>query len=78
MTLSEARGLIGWTQTRLAREVGVSVSTINDLESGGNKNPGYRLVMNVIKALQRGGLAGITPENIFPVHKPSSKGKAVA
>lgn len=67
MTLSDARGLIGWTQTQLAREAGTSVSTINDLENDNNKNPGYQLVMRVVKALQRGGLPGVTAEDIFPV-----------
>lgn len=67
MTLSAAREALGWTQTRLAKEVGVSVSTIHDLESGHSKDPGYQLVMRVVQALKRGGLAGITAEDVFPV-----------
>lgn len=67
MTLTDARGLLGWTLSDLAREAEVSVSTVHDLENGGNKNPGYQLVMRLVKALQRGGLSGITAEDIFPV-----------
>lgn len=67
LSLTEARGLVDWTQTRLAREVGVSVSTINEIESGVNKNPGYQLVMRIIKALQLAGLPGLSAEDVFPV-----------
>jgi transcriptional regulator with XRE-family HTH domain len=73
MTLVQARTLIGWNQTDLARESQQSNSTISDLEAGDNKNPSYSLVMSVIGALQRGGLKNLTAEDIFPVKK-----KAVA
>lgn len=69
MTLAQARELVGWTQTQLAREAGAAISTINDLENGNNKNPGYQLVMRIVKALQRGGIAGVLPEDIFPVER---------
>lgn len=67
MTLVKARELIGWTQSRLARESGESVSTIRDLEIGEIKRPSYEVVMRVIAALRRGGLSRIAPEDIFPV-----------
>lgn len=74
MTLTEAREVLGWTQTKLASEAGTAISTINDLESGDNKNPGYALVMRVVAALRAGGLVGIAPEDIFPV--PAKRGAA--
>lgn len=77
LTLSEARKAIGWTLTRLATEAGTSVSVIHDLENGRNKNPGYQLVMRIVSALKRGGLAGIAAEDIFPIHG-LPKGRAVA
>lgn len=76
MTLTEARGFLGWTQTTLAQKVGRSVSTINDLERGGNRNPGYVLVMQIVAVLRAGGLVGISPEDVFPVPAPRRTGKA--
>lgn len=76
MTLAEARGVLGWTQTKLATEAAAGVSTINDLENGANKNPGYALVMRIIGALRAGGLVGLNPEDVFPV--PAPKGGKVA
>lgn len=73
MTLVEARGFLGWTQTRLAQEVGTSVSAINDIEHGRNKNPGFRQVMRIVKALQRGGLGGLSPEDVFQVERVDQK-----
>jgi len=67
MSLTDARVLLGWTLSELAREADVSVSVVHDLENGRNKNPGYQLVMRIVKALQRGGLSGINAEDIFPV-----------
>ena len=73
MTLVQARELIDWNQSDLARESQQSNSTISDLESGDNKNPSYALVMSVVAALQRGGLKNLSPEDIFTIKK-----KAVA
>jgi len=67
VTLTQARELVGWTQTRLAREASAAVSSINELEHGHNTNPGYQLAMRIVQALQRGGLAGVSVEAIFPV-----------
>jgi transcriptional regulator with XRE-family HTH domain len=67
MTLGDARKLLGWTQTRLAREAGESISTISDLENGRNKKPSYVVVTHIVRALQRGGLQGVAADDIFPV-----------
>lgn len=67
MTLEQARKLLGWSQQRLADEAGVKQSAIFDLEAGRNSRPAYVLVMNVFRALQRGGLRGIDVEDIFPI-----------
>lgn len=67
LTLEQARQLLGWTQTRLAREAGEEISTVNDIERGRNKRPAYVVVMRIVQALQRGGLPGVKAEDIFPV-----------
>lgn len=74
ITVTDARTLLGWTQSHLARRSGVPVSTLNEIESGDNRNPGYQVVMRIVKALQAGGLVGLTAEDVFPVVEP----KAVA
>lgn len=73
MTLVQARELINWSQSDLAREAKESNSTISELENGHNENPSYGLVMRVVKALQRGGLTGVTAEDIFPVDLRAKK-----
>lgn len=73
MTLEQARKLLGWTQTRLAREAGEHISTISDIETGRNARPAYVVVMRIVKAVQRGGLQGVTPEDLFPVPKGEVK-----
>lgn len=67
MTLVEARGLLGWSQTKLAEVSGVKNTAISDIEAGRNQNPGYTTVMRLIRALQQGGLQGVTAEDVFPV-----------
>lgn len=77
MTLTQARQLLGWNQTRLAKEAGEKISAIFDLESGRNLRPAYVLVMHIFHALQRGGLRGVAVEDIFPVPEPGpSTGEA--
>lgn len=66
-TLIEARALVGLTQTQLAEAADVAVSTVSDLERGGNLNPGYALVMRIINALRRAGLKALKPEDVFEV-----------
>jgi transcriptional regulator with XRE-family HTH domain len=65
LTLAQARTLIKWTQSKLAREAKCHVMTIRAVESGETKSPNYHLVMQVVNALRRGGLPGLMPEDIF-------------
>jgi transcriptional regulator with XRE-family HTH domain len=74
--LASARQLLGWSQTKLAAEAGAPISTINDLEHGRNVNPSYALVTNVVAALRRGGLAGVTAESLFPVASTNTRASA--
>jgi len=71
LTLLEARGLLGWSQGRLAEEAGLKTTAISDIETGRTKNPGYSSVMRIVAALQRGGLVGLGLEDIFPVPEAS-------
>jgi transcriptional regulator with XRE-family HTH domain len=59
--------MAGLTQSQLADGAGTVVSTISDLERGGNENPGYALVMRIVATLQRSGLRGLRAEDVFPV-----------
>ncbi len=72
MTVEKARKLIGWTQSRLAREAKQSVSTIRDIEIGHYQRPSFALVMAVVEALRRGGLPGLQPEDLFSDGSPSA------
>lgn len=67
MTLADARGLLGWSQSRLAEESGVKKTAISDIESGRTQNPGYQNVVSLVRALQRGGMPGLKTEDVFPV-----------
>lgn len=69
MSLPEARRLLGWTQQRLANESGCRLSTIASIECGGTKKPSFVTVMALVKAMQRGGLAGVSAEDIFSADK---------
>lgn len=73
MTLAEARDLAGLTQSELARRVGVSRSTIYELESGRNGRPAWELVSRIVAALRDAGLKGIAPEQLFPVEQVTEK-----
>jgi transcriptional regulator with XRE-family HTH domain len=76
MTLSEARRLTGLTQKALADAAGITVYDVSDLERGKNQNPSHELVMHIVAALRRQGLAGLTAEDLFPVSDGSSKAVA--
>lgn len=67
MSLAQARELLGWSQSELARRAGESVSNVRDLENGVNTNPSWGLVSRVVTALRKGGLKNIRPEALFPV-----------
>jgi transcriptional regulator with XRE-family HTH domain len=70
LTLSQARGLLKWTQSRLARESGAHLMTLRDVESGSTKRPNFHLVMQLVNALRRGGMPGLMPEDIFDTSPP--------
>ncbi len=56
-----ARGLLDWTQGRLATEAGVSLSTVKDFE-GGHRTPIGNNLAAIRRALEAGGIEFI-PEN---------------
>lgn len=72
MTVVQARELVGWTQSELARQAGESVSNIRDLETGENRNPSWQLVGRVVIALQKGGLKKLDPFSLFPVQQKAA------
>lgn len=49
--IREARELMGWSQAQLAKEAGISQSTIGNIEAGTRHQP--RSLMNVAAALHR-------------------------
>ncbi|MGY0794280.1 helix-turn-helix domain-containing protein [Azospirillum argentinense] len=61
-----ARGLLEWSQARLAEESGVSVSTIKSVEAGRRK-PIPANIAALRKALEDGGVefvdGGVKPRN---------------
>jgi transcriptional regulator with XRE-family HTH domain len=63
MTLNAARGLLNWTQEDLARETGISVSTINRIEAQKN-SPSIDRCAAIVSALKRGGLVGLSLDSI--------------
>jgi transcriptional regulator with XRE-family HTH domain len=50
-----ARGLLDWTQGRLATEAGVSLSTVKDFE-GGHRTPIGNNLAAIRRALEAGGI----------------------
>jgi transcriptional regulator with XRE-family HTH domain len=50
-----ARGLLDWTQGRLATEAGVSLSTVKDFE-GGHRMPIGNNLAAICRALEAGGI----------------------
>lgn len=67
MTVTQARDLVGWSQSELARRATTSVSNIRDLENGVNPNPSWQLVARIVLALRKGGLRKLQPFDVFPV-----------
>lgn len=70
MTLLEARKLVGLSRAELARRASVSDDDLYDLENNRNQRPAWEIVGKITSALQEAGLAGISPEDIFPI-RPS-------
>lgn len=67
ISLVDARGLLGWSQAKLADEAGVKKTAVSDIESGRTPNPGYQNVLRLVRALQRGGMPGLKTEDVFPL-----------
>jgi transcriptional regulator with XRE-family HTH domain len=67
MTMKDARKLLGWSQTHLARRSGLSQQMVSYLETGQIKRVAWTDVSRLVMALQRAGLKGITAEELFPV-----------
>ena len=59
--LRKARKRAGYSQSQLARLVGVPQATISALETAKTVNPSYSLVIRICRALRR------RPEEVFPV-----------
>ena len=69
MTLVQARELLGWNRSELARKAGQPVHNIQDIEDGRNANPSFALVMAIVEALRGGGLKKLQPEDIFSTER---------
>jgi len=67
--LVAARQLVGWSRSELARRAGQHIATVQALETGGSQAPSFKLVMAVVRALRRGGLRGLRPEDLFPLEE---------
>jgi predicted transcriptional regulator len=67
MTLSQARDLVGISQSELDRLSGLRKGTTQQIEAGRNRRPAYETVVRITRGLRRAGLAGIAAETIFPV-----------
>lgn len=65
-----ARALLGWDQTRLAEEAGVSVITVKRLEAAEDElNARYETVMKIRRAVEKVGIEFIfEPGRIGVVH----------
>jgi transcriptional regulator with XRE-family HTH domain len=77
MTLSAARGLLNWTQEDLARETGISVSTINRIEAQKN-SPSIDRCAEIVAALKRGGLVGLSLDSIAWSSASNARNSAAA
>lgn len=75
MTLREARDMAGLTRDQLAALAGVKSANIYDIEAGRNKRPAHEIVVRIIRAFHRRGMAGITAETLFPVSELSATAK---
>lgn len=65
MSLTQARGLVGLTQTELAARAAISVGALNRIEHGHVRTLGFATAMRIVRALRTAGLPGLTPEDVF-------------
>lgn len=57
LQIRAARALLGWSQSRLSEQAGVSLITIKRLEASNEAFPArYSTVMSVVDALERVGI----------------------
>jgi predicted transcriptional regulator len=71
MSLPKARRTIGWSRKTLAEESGEKLSAIFDIETKRSRNPQYRRVIRIFRAMKCGGLSErIGIDDIFPVADP--------
>lgn len=69
MTLEQARSLVKISQRQLAREAGIGNDTVSRIERGQTDpaDVSYGDILRIVRALQRSGLPGLKPEDVFPV-----------
>ena len=65
MTLYGARLRAGLSQAELDRAAGLPIGTIHDLESGRVKDPSFKRVTQIVKALHKHGVERATGEELF-------------
>jgi len=78
MDLKTARKLLGLSQAQLGKLAGLDGNAIYDLESKRNRRPAHEVVVKIVRALQRAGLAGITADDLFPVPDQPDQSEAAA
>ena len=66
--LRNARKECGLTQKELAKQTGLSVKTIQDIEKG-RKSPSYKTVLRLMSRL------GVSPNTAFLIKEPTSTEK---
>lgn len=64
--LRAARGLLGWTQTRLAEEAGVSAMTVKRAEGSGSPYPAQGALSAIRAALEAAGVIFLDPNGGGP------------
>jgi len=66
MNLRTVRRSKDISQAELAKIADVDQTTISDIERGRNKNPSWKTVASISKAL------GVNPEELFPANKDTA------
>ena len=57
-----ARGLLGWSQTQLAKRAGMSLPTVKRMETGTGPNVSREARTRIQEALERGGVRFLTED----------------
>jgi transcriptional regulator with XRE-family HTH domain len=61
-----ARGLLGWSQTQLAKRAGMSLPTVKRIERGTGPNVSKEARTRIQEALERGGVRFIAEDDEGP------------